>query len=101
MAESNLPSWTTGRPRFEYLYLDTGTMSGTATVPASLGGGTFTGTAAVRDNIFRVGVQLSLLVRTMALYEILKTSTFARPAPVLDAPFQLCEQVRRASCPDL
>ncbi len=46
-------NWTA---KIEYLYLDTGTMSGTATVPASLGAGTFTGTAAVRDNIFRVGV---------------------------------------------
>ncbi len=46
-------NWTA---KIEYLYIDTGTISGTATVPASLGGGTFTETAAIRDNIFRVGV---------------------------------------------
>ncbi len=46
-------NWTA---KIEYLYIDTGTISGTAMVPASLGGGTFTETAAIRDNIFRVGV---------------------------------------------
>jgi outer membrane immunogenic protein len=47
-----LNNWTA---RLEYLYIDTGNISGTATIPASLGGGTITETAAVRDNIIRVG----------------------------------------------
>jgi len=46
-------NWTA---KMEYLYIDTGSISGSATVPASLGGGTFTETAAIRDNVFRAGV---------------------------------------------
>ena len=46
-------NWTA---KVEYLYIDTGTISGTATVPASLGGGSLTETAAIRDNVFRIGV---------------------------------------------
>lgn len=47
-----MSSWTA---KLEYLYIDTGSMSGTVTVPASLGGGTFTETAAFRDSIIRIG----------------------------------------------
>ena len=56
MSVSNLRSWTNWTAKLEYLYIDTGTISGTATVPASLGGGTFTETAAIRDNVIRIGV---------------------------------------------
>jgi outer membrane immunogenic protein len=49
-------NWTA---KIEYLYIATGTLSGAAPIPANLNGGTVgtvTETAAVRDNIFRIGV---------------------------------------------
>jgi outer membrane immunogenic protein len=45
-------NWT---GKLEYLFIDTGTISGTAPVPASLGGSTYTESAAIRDNIIRIG----------------------------------------------
>lgn len=47
-----MSNWTA---KLEYLYIDTGSLSSTAIVPATLGGGTITGTAALRDSILRIG----------------------------------------------
>jgi outer membrane immunogenic protein len=47
-----LNNWTA---KLEYLFIDTGSISGTATIPATLGGGTITESAAIRDSIIRIG----------------------------------------------
>ena len=47
-----MSNWTA---KLEYLYIDTGSLSNTAIVPATLGGGTITETTALRDSVFRVG----------------------------------------------
>jgi outer membrane immunogenic protein len=41
--------------RVEYLFIDAGSLSNTATIPAGLGGGTITANAPLRDSIVRVG----------------------------------------------
>jgi outer membrane immunogenic protein len=41
--------------KIEYLFIDAGSLSSTATIPAALGGGTISATAPLRDSIFRVG----------------------------------------------
>jgi len=47
-----LNNWTA---KLEYLFIDTGSVTSTAIVPATLGGGTITETAAIRDSVVRVG----------------------------------------------
>ena len=47
-----LNNWTA---KLEYLYIDTGSISGTAAIPSTLGGGTITESAAIRDSIIRIG----------------------------------------------
>jgi outer membrane immunogenic protein len=41
--------------KIEYLFIDAGSVSSTAAIPAAIGGGTITATAPLRDSIFRVG----------------------------------------------
>ena len=47
-----LRNWTA---KLEYLFIDTGSISGTAAIPSTLGGGTITESAATRDSIIRIG----------------------------------------------
>ena len=55
MAVSKLHSLDNWTAKLEYLYIDTGSISGTAAIPSSLGGGSLTESAAIRDNIIRIG----------------------------------------------
>ncbi len=47
-----MSNWTA---KLEYLYIDTGSISGTAAIPPTLGVGTITETAALRDSVVRAG----------------------------------------------
>lgn len=48
-----LPNWST---KIEYLYMRADNVTGTAAIPAGLGGGTLTSSARIENNVVRVGV---------------------------------------------